>query len=754
MDNNMTFISSIKSDPDFKELIKQYVELIYNGHAYIVDGPWDNGKDIVYNVGGKEKREAIQITIQEKNIEEKIKSDLEKVHSLVENHAYPPTLTFFWSHPISENKLDQFKTHAKLTHGITLEFFDAKRISQDITKKYPKLLSYLIEKIHNYAPLKYIDSEIDIKQRTFYEYLLLSKDTANLKNSITDAYIISLLQETALDIDRIFDSMKDMRLRKGTLQGRLNTLISSGRVEKTPNGIYQLSAEEKTRITSQTLTDLAKKEELLDIIRKELTSYTEIDLSIKILELVKKAYEESIDVQIKEIEFQPPKTQIINDIIFSIRALLKDKCGLTASQAQCLSERIVEITASNDYLSCHCSAKLCISLLSNHKLERYIEKRRFYIYFDAPVLIPYVVVTSFKNKELFDKSLVNVSVMRDVINSINNKELRVSIEHFEETVRHLEHAYKLSTFVTAELSKELGPSKNVFFNVYLKWKNNQPDSYGFSNFLYSFIGVDEDEKNNFQTYSKYLGDFIEASNINTINYYNDIPDGYLTKVKKELSWEAPNKNRPNQAIDNDIICTAALGDEKLHLDERGELSTPMLITLDSSQYTLRNVVRNIFRNKEWLVYTPQRAIERLSMLSMKISPQSLKEGVLATISDDYFFNNKTKSLMDTLAIIISDSPAGQGDIIKLVTSLKRSLTDEQLDQTQIDIEQYNMISNVLLYTHKEFKSDFEKIVRLFTSTKLKEPLITLLLDTIKSNFDDMKKDAYKQNLTTLLGKLD
>ena len=56
--------------------------------------------------------------------------------------------------------------------------------------------------------------------------------------------------------------------------------------------------------------------------------------------------------------------------------------------------------------------------------------------------------------------------MSEIISNIQDKKIRVTLDHFEETVRHLEHAYKLSLFVTDNLLNELGNSKNVYFNKY------------------------------------------------------------------------------------------------------------------------------------------------------------------------------------------------------------------------------------------------------------------------------------------------
>lgn len=136
MDNNLELISSIKVESDFEELVRRFVQELFGTNAFLVGGPWDGGRDLVWLVDGKESREAAQISTQEKNLESKLDEDLTKVVRLVEDHSYPPVLTFFWSHSLSASKQDDLKTNAKRKYRINLEIYDAKKLpkkSQTIT---------------------------------------------------------------------------------------------------------------------------------------------------------------------------------------------------------------------------------------------------------------------------------------------------------------------------------------------------------------------------------------------------------------------------------------------------------------------------------------------------------------------------------------------------------------------------------------------------------------------------------------------
>ncbi|MEN4905554.1 hypothetical protein [Rahnella bonaserana] len=752
MNNNVKLLSSISLESDFENLIKQYAAQLFEGNAYLIGGPWDNGKDLVIKQRGREVHQAAQISIQENRIEDKVNSDLQKVVKLVDEHNYPPVLYFFWSHPISEYTLDKIRTKALKEHFINLEFYDAKRIAQDLTDNYPNLLNHVIKDIHKFDFTN--ENPVNIKQRAFYEYLLLSKDSTNLKNAIIDANIMSSLYDGARPLTEILDNLKGVNLKIRSLKNRLVNLCHQGKIEITDD-LYSLSNAENIKLENIRLREVARKNELLTIIGGELSKHTSKNLALQVVDLIVMAYEESLSIQITESKFEPPKLQIFKTTVHNLKILIKNECELDDSHSDALAKDLMTLAGQNDYLSEHCSAKLCVNLLSDSKLEKYIEDKNFYIYLDAPVLIPYLITIIFDNTKLFDKSIKNINLMREYINSLKNKRLRVTNEHFEETARHFFQAEKLSQFVTEELIEQLGESKNVYFNVYIRWKKNQPPKVSFDDFTYAFLGLDKDEvysSNKFDNFANCIHSLLTSANFDIINNKNSVPDDFIERIRKKFTREI-HSFRPSRAVENDVICAATLSDDKLHLDNQGYFSAPMLITLDTSQYLMRTIIRKENKHAEWLIYTPQRAIERLSLVGLKISSESLKDGVLATISDEYFFKENSASLIDTLSIIIGDNEASEGDVIKLVTYLKRKVNEESIDYKEIDIEHYNNISYVLLFIHREFKDDFSRVLKLFTETNHHNELIELLLVTIKGTFNEEQKDSFRNKMNSLLNKI-
>ncbi|HDS4883633.1 TPA: hypothetical protein QHU85_004210, partial [Klebsiella aerogenes] len=343
-------------------------------------------------------------------------------------------------------------------------------------------------------------------------------------------------------------------------------------------------------------------------------------------------------------------------------------------------------------------------------------------------------------------------LLRENIKLIKNKRLKVSTEHFEETARHFSQAEKLSQFVTEQLVDQLGESKNVYFNVYMKWKKKRDDKTNFEDFTSAFLGLEKEDVNpsdKFTAFSSCIFESLTAAGFEIIDNKDLAPSAFVERTRRKFI-RASTSFRPYRAIDNDIYCAYTLGQEKLHLDSKGYFSTPMLITLDTSQYLLRDIIRKDNKFAEWLIYTPQRAIERLSLVGLKISSESLKDGVLATISEEYFFKENSMSLLDTLSILIDDNQNSEGDVIKFVTSLRRKVNEETLDYSEIDVVHYNNISYVLLFIHREFKDEFSKIIKIFSDTSYQDTLTRLFMASIKGEFDETQRDILRKEMQKIL----
>lgn len=748
MDNNIEFITSIKLETDFEELVRQFVQKIFSADAFLVGGPYDGGKDIVYSVRGKEQKEAMQISIQEGSLESKLKADLEKVVKLVDNNNYPSLLHFFWSHTISESRNDQLKTMARKEYGITLEFYDAKKMAQKISREYPEILQYLLEVIHSYTPS--INSDLDIKERALYEYLALSKDTANLKNVIIESSIVSSLYGKPMPESVLHQNAMDLNLSAGKAKSLIANLEKAGRI-LIENGLANLTAPEINRINNIEKKESVRRNEVIENIRKILEKYTSENIAEKVLQLIKKAYAASIEIQISEINFEPPRLVLVKNAAKEIELLLKSDGMVAVQDITVATRELITHAADNEYLSDYCSSRLCISLLNQRKLERYIDKKRFFVYLDAPVLIRYIYLLRFPDVVDLDGAFKATGALKDCLRSLKRKEIRSTLEHFEETVRHLEKAERISKFASDQLIADLGDSKNVFFNGYLKRKSNRPSGYNFDSFLDELIGFNSPSINSrqrFEALLQYCQKFLEFNNVRISGSYN-VEDELVQGSMRKL-FTTTGKNRKFQTVKNDLVACEVLSDDHNHLDENGVGQVPFLVTWDTTQHEIRTIYREKCRPfAEWFIYSPQRAIERLSMIDLKISSASLKDGVMAIIDEDFFKDSKN-SLVDTLAIFLGDNPIETGEVTSLLTKLTKEITDEGSDPRHTEFDSYNVLNEVLMFTYYDFKADLPQVLKLFSLDKFQGSLFELLKRTSMKAFDESAKRIYEVELRQMI----
>lgn len=748
MANNIDFISSIKNESDFEEVVRQLAKHIYNAEAYLIGGPYDGGRDLVYKRMGKEVKEAVQISIQKQGIDSKILADAKKTLGLVKEHQYPEKLTFFWSHPLTASHKLTIKKSVRDNTGIELDIFDATEIDQIITSDAPEILKYVLEEIHQYKTNGH--TNVDVKARAFYDYLALSKDSAELKTSIIDAQILSNLFSQEMDKAALIIELGKFNIKSGAAESRIDSLRRAGKIEAGHNNLV-LSEKEKVRLDNIINKDEAQRKQILQRIKQFTETEIGSDLSDRAFDLIRRVYSASVEIQISEISITPPKLSIAKSIVNEIELLIKANNSKSSLDVRKTAKKLIEIASENEYLSNYCSSLLCINLLKQKKLQRYIQDKSFFIYLDATVFIRYLALYGFSQEVNYDKEMQITANLRDAIRSLKNTEIRITQEHLEETIRHITQAEKISSFANDALISRFGDSKNVYFNLYLKSKKQNGHSYSFDNFLDKLIGYEKQlgfSGNNFSLYMECVLRYLRLASITVMEYQNaDTLETDPTARKILRNYEAKTyalgKPRKFRSTLNDLTACYIMGDTYLHTDKNGIGHTPIFITWDSTQHDLRAAYREENVHDEWIIYTPQRALERFSMLQFEMNGEILKDNVLAIIDEDYI---KESSLIDTLAAFLGEDKIESDAIISILTKLTGKIHNEPSDLHQFDAESKSVINVALLALQNSFRDSFADIRKLFSDPTNEETLVALLDSFVTGRIN-------QESLTSSVGKL-
>lgn len=177
----------------FDELVRIFqLSYLHNSEAIFVDGTNDGGCDIKLYQNKREIKKCVQVTVQ-KHVETKIKKDLEKVSNMISQYRYSNKFEFYCSVAISVEKIEEYKKFAIDKYDIELDIYDAIRLSQLNCKD---VVDYIYS-LHQNIILRPEQMNIDKATKTLYDLLANGKDTSDIKNSLVESIIISILYEMA-----------------------------------------------------------------------------------------------------------------------------------------------------------------------------------------------------------------------------------------------------------------------------------------------------------------------------------------------------------------------------------------------------------------------------------------------------------------------------------------------------------------------------------------------------------------------------
>lgn len=734
MANNVDLLSSIKVANDFEEVVKKLVKHIYEAEAYLIGGPWDGGRDLIYKIKGKEVREIIQISINKYNLNKKLEEDAEKILRTIENNDYPKAFTFFYSHPLSAGKKLSLKKGVREKTGLSLEIYDATEIDQIISDEAPDILRYLIEDIHGLKPGP--TGATDIKIRSFYDYLALSKDAAELKTSIIDAQILSSLTEGKKNSAILVTLLEEMNIKKGLALSRIEALTREERLSINGEEI-SLSNKEQSRIQNILAKDDLQRKALLERFRELTIAEIDVDLSEQAFEIIKKVYGASIDIQISEITFEPPRISIVKHLAHELESLIV-RAGANTATAHDLTKKLIGASDENEYLSNYCASRLCVNLWQQKKFEKYLKEKTFFVYFDASVFIRYLALFNFKRTEVYDRELRITANLKLALKSLSGVELRITYYHLVETIRHITQAKKISSFASDELLNQFGDSKNVYFNLYLREKQHKGKSYSFDEFSANLLGNSvgaERVGNDFQSYMHWAQRFLQMAGISVKNVSDSHEREYATtKVVHDFERFASSISKPRkyQSALNDVMSCHVLADDHLHVDSKGIGHTPILVTWDSTFHELRSIYSRENPYSEWIVYSPQRALERFSMLDFSLKGSVLKDTVLAILDEDYI---RDSSLIDFLSVFLGEDKLESDSIVSVLVKLSEKTHREPSEGEQFDMDEKNTLNEALLHLQNAFRDNLTALRQLFVDPKNQTKLLEIFSNYITGTFN-------------------
>ena len=653
---------------EFDELVRLFQSEYWKNELVNVDGTNDGGCDIKTYKNKREIKKCVQVTVQ-KNIDYKIKSDLIKVSKKISEYGYSNKFEFYCSNTISDDKIDEYKKYAIDEYDIELEIYEATRLSQ---LKCKGVTDYVYS-LHKDVVLKPEDITIDKTTKFLYDLLANGKDTTDIKNSLVESVIISILFEKApIDIT-ILKTELEHRLGKNLpdILHVVSNLKSDHRVEKDKKDPKQLvlSDAEKDNVidiaANSSKTEKCFIKEFSDILKKYSIVYSDKHFE-ELKRLFRSNYSNDIDDNVASNGNDDKK--IFESYRKYLEKIIKNK-----EQIDSLINEIKALCDSNSYINRICASESFISLYKSNQLEQYLNQKHKFIYFDTPAFVYFLCTTYGIEKYDWDNPMYrSIKSLYRLQHAYPTKiSLCIMEDYLSEVAGEIKKGLQIAQFSQYPFFKDLGETRNSLYNYYLYLDQNElfeidENIESFEDFIDS-LGFDNIDVND----ERFINDTI-------IKLYELAEDFGITIIKrpshekyleiKTIYEKLLRKSKSKTAIRNDVNQVIYLGFIK-------DVSDNHIATWDNSIYLLRNKLLD----KEvsfhyFFISNPAKLSNRIALENFNIDESALTNDIFAYADKQYDISNRVKSLIELVSPYIIKT----GNENKLLRNLSK-IRKEQLE---------------------------------------------------------------------------
>ena len=743
------------SKEEFDELVRIFqLSYLHNSEVVIVDGTNDGGCDVKVFQNKREIKKCVQVTVQ-KQIELKIKRDLEKVAQMISQYGYSNKFEFYCSISVSEDKIEEYKKYAIDEYDIELDIYEAKRLSQLNCKE---IVDYVYS-LHSDVILKPEQMNIDRATKTLYDLLANGKDTSDIKNCLVDSVIISILFEKApIDMIELKEEL-EKRLGKNLpdILHSVNNLKSDQRIIKAPNNpkLLCLSELEQNNVREILASSAKIEKEFCTSFTEILTKY-EIVYTQDILDELKNLYKFNYS---NDIDDNTKSDDNANLKIFeSFKKYLTNLIEKEENVDSLINE-IKDLCSKNSYLNKISASESFLSLYKSNQLEQYLSQKHKDIYLDTPtfvyLLCAYYGVEDNDWDNPFYRSMKSLIKLKD---SYSDKiSFYITQNYLGEVAGEIKKALLFSQFENYPFFKDMGGTSNTLFNYYeyLKKENlfyDEDDIETFSDFINS-LGLENTDPNDIQFFkdaSRFLAQVAENLDINVVSLFQNDRYGEI-KVYYEKILLAKDKSKSEMAIRNDVNQVIVSLEHDVDND-------CYMATWDTTIHLLRDKVLSEdehLRYHYFNICNPARLSNRIALENFNINESALTNDIFVYADKRYDISNRVKSLLELIAPFLKENGTGSKKLIRKLGKIRKDQIEQRGSGAGNEREEKNLpIEEIfmLLIPNKEKEKEDKNIMEKFSFFMSSEDNTDYIIDVI--NHMSELKDYRTYDLTDYFNKIE
>jgi len=757
------------SEPNFNELIVNFAKEYYDTkEVHISNGPYDGGIDLVYAKNGKEQKRNIQITIQEKGYETKLREDLKKASENSEKYAYQKRLDFYISQKITQSKKNELVREAELDYEIDLKIYDANKLS-GLASEY-KSIRNTIQKFNTVAfPAENI--KIDKNTKILFDTLTMSRDTTQLKNDFVKSFILfHFFEHGESKVSDVVDGLKKVfydKFQNSFYENEIGRLKLEGSIQVISDSkpkTYDLSSEMREKFEKINQKAEIQEAELLSEVNKILTRFNLMQETESIVNLLVELYNSNYESDISETQHVTNgHNRKIHKIFSEIICYIQKNSDISENQANDIARNLLVVCKKNDYLNKASISGMFTNLFKSDKLEYYLSQTERKVYLDTQILLQ--CICNIYSEENIDDQLYNA--IRVFLDSIENAKIPISLntttDYVSEVAAHIQNALKLENFLSLDYIQDLGKSKNVIFNYYLALKEKGADFEDFSAFVNDLLEIETpayDDLNFIEIVAQVIIERFEMLEINveTPRWYE--PNEYK-KYRKEyeisLSY-SQHDNKSYEARKHDLNAILHICDNQFDMKEY-DFIEPYFITWDTSFYEARKSLLKLKNLSFWYLMPPLKFANTISLIDFKVNNEALNYNIISMVEDNFNLSSQSISFFDLMSSFVDTGKVSKWKLGGIFAKMRSKLRDELDIKDFQKIKHGNLpIDELLLMIRNHYQNPgtthkFSEIISLFQNNDFADE-ISNLIESNLNNFMDGKnlKASIIEGLDTLIEK--
>lgn len=731
------WISELSED-HFNELILNYIKEYYDTKdAYICNGPYDGGNDLVLTIKGKEIKRNIQITIQKKDIEKKVIDDVSKAFQNVSKFSYLNKLDVYCSQHLSETKQQELKRTAFIDYNIELIIYDNYRLAELVTE-YKSMLAVLRKVKEQAFPKESLN--IDKNTKILFDCLSTNSNIGAIKINFIVSYILFHIYDngpsTTTELYNSINNIFCNKFTKSYFEGLIGKLNQTGEIQAINQDKpkrFDLSSTTRYRLDEIKQRSIIAEKSLISEYHEIIQQYN-LDLNIEeISKFIINMFNENYEVDVDEISQKSNNRRIqLKKIYADLLAYINKKAQVEEDVAKEIAQKLIDVSNKNTSINKSSISKMFINLFQDDKLEDYLNRAERTLYLDTQILLQ-IICTSYKGISNPD---ILYNIVKDFSVAIDNSNVPISLHttdgYIEEVVAHLRNALKLEQFLDLPYIKSLGRSKNVFFNFYLSLRDIE-EYESFTDFIVQLLDIEADDViNNFDyAVTNSLRYIFESLNIDIEPTPYIEPDEYQ-KYKREYEKILTFNNldqKSYEARKNDLKTILYIAKEFVS----NTPIPPYLITWDSSFYTVRDELKKFREIKYWHIYSPQKFTNTLSILNFKIDPTSVNNNIISLVEENFNLSNSTISFLDVLNNLFDKKDLSKWELAQKFASLRKEQEKDDAQKDRIEFNNLPIDEILLLILNNYQKNGASKdLIELFQNNEYADKIIDIIRSYINS----------------------